>query len=70
MVQGRLSYRHGGVYEGAFHHGLKNGYGKYIYPHGGYYEGQWVNGKQEGLGAYYDSQNNPIKIGYWKNGIF
>ena len=57
-------------YHGDYQHGRKHGQGTFTFPSQKYYEGEWFNGKQNGKGALFDSSNNILKKGLWKDGVF
>lgn len=45
-----ISMRNGGVYEGEWKNGKRDGHGKYVWPDKSFYEGEWVEDKANGKG--------------------
>ena len=66
--QGRFIFHYagGGVFEGNFENGAKNGYGKMTWSNGDVYEGNWENGDQNGYGKHTWSDGD-VYEGNWKN---
>ena len=54
-------------YEGDYHIGKKEGFGKYYYNNSKWYEGMWEDGKQHGEGAIYQN-GHKVFSGRWKHG--
>ena len=42
--------KNGGIYEGEWKNGMRDGKGKYVWPDRSYYEGDWVEDKACGKG--------------------
>ena len=68
--RGKFKWTDGSAYEGEFIHGKKEGTGTFYFSNGNRYEGFWVGGKQEGAGTLYSKDNQEIKKGIWKSGVF
>lgn len=57
----------GESYEGDFHQGSQEGYGKYVWSSGSWYEGECKNGKSHGKGTYV-SKDGEVIHGWWNDG--
>jgi hypothetical protein len=55
--KGKMSYKNGTAYEGAWENDSRHGYGVFTWPDGSKYEGQFTSGQMggEGNGVYYDA---------------
>lgn len=62
-------YRHddGGIYDGEWEGGDKEGRGVYRYPSGAVYEGEWRNGRKEGRGCHRWASGGTYE-GEWRAG--
>ncbi|TNV81248.1 hypothetical protein FGO68_gene14875 [Halteria grandinella] len=61
---GKWHHQDGGIYEGEFKEGLRNGYGKYKWPSGQIFEGNWNSNIKQGLGKMI------FVSGYYEEGQF
>jgi hypothetical protein len=50
MIQGKMTYQDGSVYEGCLADGMRHGHGKYIFIEGSKYEGEFEKGHIQGRG--------------------
>jgi ubiquitin len=62
-----MEYTSGGVYEGNFSNGRKEGAGVQRWTNGDSYDGEWKNGLKDGKGVY-TYANGDSYDGEWKNG--
>ena len=68
MLEGKGKYVYkGGIYEGEFKHGAKEGYGKETHESGSYYEGEWKDNEMNGKGKYV-YKNGSYDEGIWEKG--
>mmetsp|Transcript_39096 Transcript_39096/g.123278 ORF Transcript_39096/g.123278 Transcript_39096/m.123278 type:complete len:113 (+) Transcript_39096:458-796(+) len=65
-----MTYPDGGVYEGSWDHGLRQGQGTFKYPNGDSYVGSWSQGKKSGQGIYFSFAGSCWYSGVWKDGNF
>lgn len=63
---GTYYYNDGGIYDGFFKNGYRNGPGIYSFTDGSYYSGNWVDGRKEGF-AMYSWKDGSMFFGYYKN---
>lgn len=66
--QGREFCLRGGIYEGSFEEGARNGKGVLTYPDGSFYDGEWKAGKEHGIGMQYDAKKHEKYVGHFEEG--
>ncbi|MBN8548598.1 MAG: hypothetical protein J0M12_04710 [Deltaproteobacteria bacterium] len=65
---GKMAYSDGGVYEGNFKEGYRDGQGTYVWPNKTKYVGTWERGDQNGQGIFYDAEGKESFNGTWNHG--
>lgn len=60
------SWPSGKKYDGAYHKGLKEGYGRMTWPDGRMYCGSWKKGRREGRGIQTNADGSMDHCGLWK----
>ncbi|CAM9842361.1 unnamed protein product, partial [Ectocarpus sp. 13 AM-2016] len=59
----------GGVYEGQYRLGKREGHGRLDLPDGSEYEGAWRNGRQNGIGTFRCGVTRHVYTGKWVGGV-
>ncbi|CAN0081386.1 unnamed protein product [Sphacelaria rigidula] len=71
LIHGRqeMHGNDGGVYEGEYRLGRREGHGRLEFPDGSEYEGAWRNGRQNGLGVFRCGLTRQVYTGKWVGGV-
>lgn len=67
---GTYQWKDGERYEGQFAEDKRDGKGTYYWTNGDRYVGSWDNDRRNGIGVLYNSENEVVLEGDWKNDEF
>jgi hypothetical protein len=67
IINGKLTYRDGEIYEGDFKSGLRDGKGKMTYANGDTYKGNWKLERRVGEGELRTNDGTVLYKGHWEN---